>query len=252
MVTKPARSAPVASNEPETPPPPPLASVKLHTDPIALSIRLGQPMLVAAFFIYNFSNVIADPVEGLQEILAVVAVAQVVYVLACVPEVGTKYKIGAATKKKMERRSSIQRSVFTAILSLILSGLITPFAHLVLVLFGGPFLNLVKPTFLCAAHFSLVCMFPLFYAHGVESSTWLAIGSLGQPIDEPYGALCGGLLGAWLGAVPIPLDWDREWQKWPVTIVCGIYMGAALGRLLGGTLMFGRRVVELDVPVKEE
>jgi len=26
-----------------------------------------------------------------------------------------------------------------------------------------------------------------------------------------FGAI-GTLVGAWLGAAPIPLDWDREWQ----------------------------------------
>lgn len=51
----------------------------------------------------------------------------------------------------------------------------------------------------------------------------------------------GTCVGAWLGAVPIPLDWDREWQKWPVTILCGIYGGYLAGKLLGGTLAFGKR-----------
>ncbi|KAL5601175.1 hypothetical protein BROUX41_005980 [Berkeleyomyces rouxiae] len=252
MVSKSSRSSVAAPTELEALPPPPLAPVKLYHGSAALGVRLAQPALVAALFIYGFGRVVADPVDGLQELLAVVAVAQMVYVLVCVPEVGTKYKSGGAGKKKGERKSSAKRSVFTAILSLILSGLVTPFVHLVLVLFGGPFLAHVKPTFLCATHFSLVCIFPLFYAHGVESSAWLAISSLGQPVDETYGALWGGLLGAWLGAVPIPLDWDREWQKWPVTIVCGIYLGAALGRVLGGSLLFGKRVVELDLPAKEE
>ena len=27
-----------------------------------------------------------------------------------------------------------------------------------------------------------------------------------------YWAAIGTVIGAWLGAVPIPLDWDREWQ----------------------------------------
>ena len=36
------------------------------------------------------------------------------------------------------------------------------------------------------------------------------------------------LLGAWLGATPLPLDWDRDWQVWPVSCC----LGAALGNLL--------------------
>lgn len=79
------------------------------------------------------------------------------------------------------------------------------------------------------------------------------------PIDEVYGGLIGTVLGAWLGAVPIPLDWyvfyvsarkyntdlyrDREWQKWPVTIVTGAYVGYAVGKLLGGTLLKGKKIM---------
>jgi phosphatidylinositol glycan class F len=59
-----------------------------------------------------------------------------------------------------------------------------------------------------------------------------------------YWGAVGTLLGAWLGAVPIPLDWDREWQvlhplfqaypkKWPITIVVGAYFGHALSLLIG-------------------
>jgi hypothetical protein len=37
------------------------------------------------------------------------------------------------------------------------------------------------------------------------------------------------LLGAWLGAVPIPLDWNRPWQVWPVPCSCGAVAGSVLG-----------------------
>ena len=46
----------------------------------------------------------------------------------------------------------------------------------------------------------------------------------------------GACVGAWIGAIPIPLDWDREWQKWPVTIICGLYAGAVIGKVAGGLL----------------
>lgn len=36
---------------------------------------------------------------------------------------------------------------------------------------------------------------------------------------------------------------DREWQKWPVTIVTGAYIGYAMGKLLGGTLLKGKKIV---------
>ena len=52
-----------------------------------------------------------------------------------------------------------------------------------------------------------------------------------------------------MGAVPMALDWDRDWQAWPVTVLLGIYGGWGIGRLLtvgkegwGLGLGSGRRV----------
>eukprot|EP01135_Chromosphaera_perkinsii_P001921 Nk52_evm70s212 gene=Nk52_evmTU70s212 len=46
----------------------------------------------------------------------------------------------------------------------------------------------------------------------------------------------GTLLGAWLGAFVIPLDWDRAWQQWPISCVYGALMGYTLGTCGGGLL----------------
>jgi phosphatidylinositol glycan class F len=110
-----------------------------------------------------------------------------------------------------------------------------------MMLFGAPFLTHLFHTFLCAAHLSLLTLLPLFYVHGVDPAAWLAVAGFRAPFDETFGGLVGGVLGAWLGAVPIPLDWDREWQKWPVTILCGVYLGYLLGKVVGGTVVFGKR-----------
>jgi len=94
---------------------------------------------------------------------------------------------------------------------------------------------------LCAAHLALLALLPLFYVHGVDGSAWAAVGSFRAPLDETFGGFVGGFVGAWLGAVPIPLDWDREWQRWPVTILSGVYGGYLLGRVLGGTVLWGKK-----------
>jgi phosphatidylinositol glycan class F len=44
-------------------------------------------------------------------------------------------------------------------------------------------------------------------------------------------AACSAL-GAWIGAFPIPLDWDRDWQTWPITCVLGLYLGHFVGCLI--------------------
>lgn len=35
---------------------------------------------------------------------------------------------------------------------------------------------------------------------------------------------------------------DREWQKWPVTIVTGAYIGFVVGKTLGGLLFKGAKI----------
>lgn len=88
---------------------------------------------------------------------------------------------------------------------------------------------------------------------------WREISGACLPFDEVWGGLVGAVVGAWLGAVgchpgrlpgriltgekvPIPLDWDREWQKWPVTIVTGAYLGWFIFRFVGEHLLRGKRI----------
>lgn len=52
------------------------------------------------------------------------------------------------------------------------------------------------------------------------------------------------------------LDWDREWQKWPCTVLWGVVMGWAAGRVLtnGAKLGVGTRInlSEKDEPPELE
>ncbi|KAJ4306248.1 Glycosylphosphatidylinositol (GPI) anchor assembly protein [Collariella sp. IMI 366227] len=115
----------------------------------------------------------------------------------------------------------------SALLSLALSLLLTPLIYAILILFGAPFLTHSSHTFLCAAHLAVLALFPLFYVHGVDGAAWKAVGGFSAPLDEVFGGMVGAVVGAWLGAVPIPLDWDRDWQRWPVTILAGMFGGSA-------------------------
>ena len=78
--------------------------------------------------------------------------------------------------------------------------------------------------------------------YGLDLTTWKEVAGGMLPFDEIWGATVGTLVGCWLGAIPIPLDWDRAWQKWPVTVVTGAYAGWAVGRFLGAWVLRGRRI----------
>lgn len=54
---------------------------------------------------------------------------------------------------------------------------------------------------------SLLAVLPLLYVHGVDATRWREIASAYLPFDDVFCGTMGTLLGAWFGAVPIPLDW---------------------------------------------
>ncbi|XP_021905313.1 uncharacterized protein C1450.15 [Carica papaya] len=35
----------------------------------------------------------------------------------------------------------------------------------------------------------------------------------------------GAIIGAWFGAWPMPLDWERPWQQWPICVTYGAMVG---------------------------
>ena len=84
---------------------------------------------------------------------------------------------------------------------------VTPLVTATLVLFGAPLTTHHSHTLLCGVHISFLATLPLVYAHGVEGGRWREIVALLLPIDEVYGGMIGTVFGAWLGAIPIPLDW---------------------------------------------
>ena len=71
--------------------------------------------------------------------------------------------------------------------------------------------------------------------------TWLDVFVRGAARDERGGERLHRwlvwparttVLGCWLAAIVLPLDWDRPWQQWPVPCVYGALLGYALGLAL--------------------
>jgi phosphatidylinositol glycan class F len=94
---------------------------------------------------------------------------------------------------------------------------------------------------LLAVHVSLLALLPVFYSHGVSGPAWRDVAAAWLPFDEAgvWAGAVGCLVGGWVGAVPMALDWDRDWQKWPCTVLWGCVAGWAAGRLLTNVARFG-------------
>ncbi|KAI1273744.1 GPI biosynthesis protein family Pig-F-domain-containing protein [Xylaria sp. FL0933] len=238
---------PSKPNEPETP----TQAIRTIPSPKAQALRHAHPALLLGLFAIRFRALVSDPVSTMQSSLPVVLALQAGYTITCLPAAGSQgmktfKKPRPGEKKKTGSDGAGPNIAVTTLVALVLSIVSAGALHVLLVLFGAPFLTHIPHTFLCSLHLSLLGLYPLFYARGVASRDWLEIMSARAPFDEAFGGLVGAGVGAWLGAVPIPLDWDREWQKWPVTILSGIYAGYAVGKLVGGTLVFGKRFGDVE------
>ncbi|KIV84047.1 hypothetical protein PV11_06022 [Exophiala sideris] len=134
----------------------------------------------------------------------------------------------------------VMPTFFSLVLTLFLPPL--PLAVMALVL-GAPLYptSLLPTTLALAVHVSLLGFLPIFYTHGVSSPAWRDVAAAWLPFDEAgvWAGTVGGMVGGWIGAVPMALDWDREWQKWPCTVLWGVVVGWAVGRVLTNVLRLG-------------
>lgn len=139
---------------------------------------------------------------------------------------------------------SLQPTIIAAALTVLLPPIpLTVLAHVL----GAPLhpAALILNTAVLSLHVSLLTCLPLFYTHGVSGPAWRDVVAAWLPFDEAgvWGGSIGCLVGGWLGAIPMALDWDRDWQAWPVTVLVGCYGGWAAGKtLLGPVFLKGRRI----------
>lgn len=85
--------------------------------------------------------------------------------------------------------------------------LATPALAVLLVLFGAPVTTHNSETILAAAHMAVLSAMALVYTHGLDRSVWNEVWGIARPADAVWGGALGTGLGAWFGAIPIPLDW---------------------------------------------
>ncbi|XP_057810375.1 uncharacterized protein LOC131024853 isoform X1 [Salvia miltiorrhiza] len=86
---------------------------------------------------------------------------------------------------------------------------------------------------------SVFTFVPAASVFGSSWTDWHRIFAHSKPMRPVDFIIClpahGAIIGAWFGAWPMPLDWERPWQEWPI---CVTY-GAILGYLIGVMASFG-------------
>ncbi|XP_023675997.2 phosphatidylinositol-glycan biosynthesis class F protein [Paramormyrops kingsleyae] len=107
------------------------------------------------------------------------------------------------------------------------------FFHVVVLLYGAPLLQSVLETFSLAVLLSTFTTLRCLCLLGPNIQAWIRVFSRDGAMSVWDTSLqittACSIMGAWLGAFPIPLDWDRPWQVWPIPCT----LGATLGFLSG-------------------
>lgn len=122
--------------------------------------------------------------------------------------------------------------------SLAILAILTLPLFVMLVLFGAPLASHLYETFLLAVHLSVILFNPLLILFKFDIGAFNHVFTVERIYRLIFSnpVLASSLLipvGTWIGVIPIPLDWDRPWQQWPITLLCGGYIGSVVGGLLG-------------------
>ncbi|XP_024023183.1 phosphatidylinositol-glycan biosynthesis class F protein isoform X3 [Morus notabilis] len=80
---------------------------------------------------------------------------------------------------------------------------------------------------------------PAASVFGSSWTDWQRLFACTKPVGTVDYMIClpahGAIIGSWFGAWPMPLDWERPWQEWPICVS----FGAIAGYLIGMVASFG-------------
>ncbi|XP_058226603.1 PIGF/3-ketodihydrosphingosine reductase fusion protein [Rhododendron vialii] len=94
---------------------------------------------------------------------------------------------------------------------------------------------------------SLFTVVPAASVFGSSWTDWIRLFGHTKPSGSIDYMIClpahGAVIGAWFGAWPMPLDWDRPWQEWPICVSYGAIAGCLIAMMasFGLVLLRGER-----------
>lgn len=129
---------------------------------------------------------------------------------------------------------SVWKAARRGLLSIPIGAFIAAFGAII---FGAPLsLEHGWRTFYWAQLLSVLTVLPAAIILGGSWSDWQRLFAFTKPRGALEYSVCipahGAVIGAWFGAWPMPLDWERPWQEWPVCVTYGMVGGFILGTFL--------------------
>nr|AFK47377.1 unknown [Lotus japonicus] len=145
--------------------------------------------------------------------------------------------------RRNRRKCSYLRAVGRGILGVPVGAILNSLGAIAL---GAPVTSQYLPK---TVNWSLMMsLFTKFLHHVLGSSwaDWRRIFAQSKPNGFVEYLIClpahGAVIGGWFGAWPMPLDWERPWQEWPISVSYGTLAGymVALVASLGFVVVHGR------------
>lgn len=115
-------------------------------------------------------------------------------------------------------------------------------AVFVAIIFGAPLdFEQSKKTAYWSQLISALLAVPAGIVLGESWFDWQRLFAFSRPKGALEYSICipahGAVIGAWFGAWPMPLDWERPWQEWPVCVTYGMTGGFIMGEILSLVLV---------------
>ena len=108
--------------------------------------------------------------------------------------------------------------------------------YIVIILFGAPVMAHHEETTMLTITLTSLTFIPASLHLGVDGAVEILTGMQSQKgnvlVDAIRTNIQATLLGTWLGAFVIPLDWDRPWQVWPISCVMGALLGYTVAHFI--------------------
>ncbi|KAJ2543120.1 hypothetical protein EV175_006004 [Coemansia sp. RSA 1933] len=121
----------------------------------------------------------------------------------------------------------------------------------VFVLFGAPIGSQHTETLLAAVNVALLAVTPVILTLKPSVAAWrraLLTAAPGKTVPEKWAAgfFWCTMVTTWAAAYFIPMDWGRPWQRWPIPIVGGAFLGNLIGLLYVALRCFVVPIAQAD------
>lgn len=168
-------------------------------------------------------------------ILTILMFAEVVKLIFSTTQKHQQYQLGKVDKSNSRSKKSWLRIIKEFIKFSVALFILFLVYYVMIVLFGAALFSRLEETSVLSLTLATLTFVPACIHLGIDMALHVltkpnahGVGPIGQAISFHIKST---VLGAWLGAIAIPLDWDRPWQLWPIPCVLGALVGYMLGHL---------------------